>query len=213
MLATRVVAALTEADSELGQVLAVLEAAGLEEPFALPVSEGDRALVALARRLTGSDLELVAECPRCELLNEVTLVPEIFPPTAPRVAPLGQGGVREPTYGDLVGLPDDEAEATAELLRRCTVGKPLARLTAAALELVDDALSGPVVFACVDCEAPMTIDADIQQLALARLGALARELEHDVNLLAQAYGWSLAEIDGLPYDRRRRLAALVSGGR
>lgn len=213
MQATRILAALTEPESEVGQALAVLETAGLEDVAALPVSRGDRELVALARRLTGRDLELVADCPSCGLLNEVALAPDALPPAVPRAAALGGGGVREPTYGDLLDLPEDMDEATAELLRRCTVGAPDLPPTPAALELVDDTLSGPIDFACAECGAPVSIDADVQQVALARLGELARDLEREVHLLAAAYGWSLAEIEGLPDSRRRRLATLVSEGR
>jgi len=210
--ATRVLAALAEPEGEVGQALAVLESAGLQDVAAVPLSQGDRELVAVARRLTGTDLELVAECPRCELLNEITLAPETFPEPAPRVAVLGRGGVREPSYGDLLALPEEPAEAIEELLRRCTVGSPERPPTAAALALVDDALAGPIDFLCAGCEEPVTIDADVQRLALARLGELAREIEHEVHLLARAYGWTLAEIEAMPAARRSRLALLVRDG-
>jgi hypothetical protein len=210
---TRVLAALAEPDGELGQAVAVLEAAGVEDALRLPVSQGDRELVALTCCLTGEDLRLVAECTHCALLNEATLAPESLAAPAPRVAALRRGGIREPTYADLLDLPAEEDEATDELLRRCTVAKPERRPTAAALELVDDTLSGPIVLACSGCDEPITVDADVQQLALARLGALARELDREVHLLAGEYGWSLTEIDALPDARRRRLATLVSEGR
>jgi hypothetical protein len=210
---TRVLAALTESDTELGQAVAVLEAAGAGDVAALPVSQGDRELAALAQDLGGRELELVAPCPRCGVLNAVSLDPERLPAPAPRVAVLGRGGVREPTYGDLLDLPGDSQEALDELLARCTVGEPLRRPTAAALELVDDALSGPIALTCVGCQEPITIDADVQRLALVRLAECAREVEREVHLLAAAYHWSLAEIEALPDARRRQLAALVSESR
>ena len=169
--------------------------------------------MSLTRCLTGEDLRLVAECPHCALLNEATLAPAGLAARAPRVAALGRGGIREPTYGDLLDLPPDEAEATDELLRRCTVAIPERRPTAAALELVDDTLSGPIVLACSGCGEQIAVDADVQQLALTRLGDLARELDREVHALAGAYGWSLAAIEALPDPRRRRLAALVSEAR
>jgi hypothetical protein len=210
---TEVLPALTGPETEVGQALAVLESAGVEGAAALPVSLGDRELVDLARTLAGAELELVARCPHCELLSEIVLAPESFPEPAPRVAALGRGGIREPTYGDLLDLPDDAEAATAELLRRCTVGAPERAPGPDELELVDDALSGPLEFSCAGCEGPVTLDVDVQQVALSRLGELARGLEREVHLLATAYGWTLAEIESLPDARRRRLALLVGEGR
>lgn len=213
MQSTRVLASLAECDTELGQALAVLEQAGIENAAALPISQGDRMLLMFARQLTGRDVELVARCPRCELLNAVSLAPDHLPAATPRFAALGRGGVREPTYGDLLDLPRDPADAVAELVARCTVGEPLRQPTAADLELVDDSLSGPIEVTCVGCDESISIDADVQQVALARLAECACELELDVHLLAGAYGWSLPEIEALPDARRRYLATLVSEGR
>jgi hypothetical protein len=210
---TRVLASLAECDSELDQAIAVLEEAGIQDVGTLPISHGDRVLVALAQQVTGRAVELVARCPRCELLNAVSLAPDQLPATTPRFASLGPGGVREPTYGDLLDLPTDSADAVAELVARCTVGEPLREPTAADLELVDDTLSGPIDLACAECDQPISVDADVQQVALARLAECARELERDVHLLADAYGWSLAEIEALPDARRRYLATLVSEAR
>ncbi len=213
MNSIRVLASLAECDTELGQALAVLEEAGIEDVAALPISQGDRMLLALARQLTGREVELVARCPRCELLNAVSLAPEDVPAATPRFAALGRGGVREPTYGDLLDLPGDPADAIAELIARCTVGEPLRRPTAADLDLVDDTLTGPIEVTCVGCDESISVDADVQQVALARVAECACELERDVHLLAGAYGWSLPEIEALPDARRRYLAALVSEGR
>jgi hypothetical protein len=127
------------------------------------------------------------------------------------VALLGPaGGLREPTYGDLLGLPADEDEAADELLRRCTIGAPARRATAAELELVDDSLSGPVLLPCVQCGASIEVEVDVEQLVLERLQRHADGVDLEVHLLASTYHWELAAIEALPDDRRGRLARLVA---
>jgi hypothetical protein len=208
-----VLASLAACDSELDQAIAVLEEAGIEDVGALPISDGDRVLLALAQQVTGRAIELVARCPRCGLLNAVSLAPDQLPASTPHFVSLGPGGLREPTYTDLLDLPTDPPAAVAELVARCTVGEPLRKPTAADLGLVDGTLSGPIDLACAECDQPISIDADVQQVALARLAECARELERDVHVLADAYCWSLAEIEALPDARRRYLATLVSEAR
>lgn len=206
--------ALGASDGELGQVLALLHAAGVDEPASMSVAAGDRRLLELHRALSGQDVEVAARCADCGTVSSATLVPSNLPDAVERSAPLGPGGgLRQPTYGDLRGLPADELEAEAELLRRCVVGAPTRPADPSALEAVDDALTGPIVFACVDCGASLAVAADAQQLVLAGLQRLAAELELEIHLIAQAYGWSLETIEALPDDRRRRLAGYVADGR
>ena len=152
-------------------------------------------------------------CPGCGTLNAAVVSERAVPDAAPRTAVLQGGGLRQPTYGDLAGLPEDEAAAASELLRRCTVGTPSRMPTASDLELVDDALTGPIELACAECGAPMLVDVDIQRLVLERLIRHGRTIDTEIHLLASAYHWSLAEIEGLSDDRRSGLAALIAEGR
>ncbi|MEV0319761.1 hypothetical protein ACIBKX_16680 [Streptomyces sp. NPDC050658] len=199
-----------ERATELGQAVAVLAAAG-HDPAALPVATGDRLLLALHRELTGRDVEPVLTCV-CGEFSTVRLGPDSVPPPRPRTAVLGgAGGLRQPTYGDLLDLPGD-ASGDAELLRRCTVGTPERPPSAGDFDTIDDSLAGPLVFDCPACGAEVSYPLDVQTLVLRGLLTLLDELDHDVHVLASAYGWSLAAIESLPRDRRRRLVAHVVGG-
>jgi hypothetical protein len=208
------IAALDSSGDELGQVLALLRAGGFEEPERIRVASGDRWLLELHRALTGRDLEVAASCSACDSVSMVVLSPRTVPAEAERMARLGPGrGLRGPTYGDLVDLPADAAEAERELVRRCTVGEPGQPALAEDLELVDDSLAGPVVLECVECGAAIEVAADAERLTLQGLQRYAAEVELEIHLLASAYGWTLHEIETLPEERRRRLARLVADGR
>jgi hypothetical protein len=209
-----VTGALESASDELGQALALLRAAGVEEPERLPVADGDRRLLELHRALTGRDLEVAVACRECETVSAAVLSAETVPREAPRMAWLGPGaGLRAPVYEDLLGLPAEPAEAEAALLRRCVVGEPPRAPEAEELERVDDSLTGPVVLACVECGATLEAAVDVEQLVLEGLQRLAADVELEIHLLAGAYGWSLSAIEALPDERRRRLARLVADGR
>jgi len=211
---------LGDASSELGQVLAVLAAAGWEHPEAMRVGEGDRRLLALVHHLAGRYPELTVACPDCGEVNSVVLGPEWLPDAVAVSAWWGPGGgLRQPTYADLLALAPlleaglDAGAVGAELLARCTVGHPPAPATADDLARIDDALSGPLAIACVGCGRELVADVDLEALALEGLAARARDVDLEVHLLASAYHWELATIEALPDRRRRRLAALVVDGR
>ncbi len=208
------VAALHSSGDELGQVLALHRAAGVQEPERLTVSVGDRRLLGIHRALTGRELEVAATCAACEAVSVAVLSPESVPPGAERSAWLGPGGgLREPTYGDLLELPSPPDAAEAELLRRCVVGAPPRAPRAEELERIEDSLAGPVRIECVECGATLEIPADVERLVLERLAQHAAETEVEIHLLAEAYGWSLSAIEALPDERRRRFARLVAVGR
>jgi hypothetical protein len=207
-------AALEGPATELDQALALLRAAGIERPEALPLGSGDRLLLELHRRLAGGDPELTAACPECGEVSAVWLSPGAVPPAAPRCALAGAGGgVREPTYGDLAGLPADPRAAERELLARCEVGAPARPTGTADLEAADDSLCGPLGMECVGCGAAVEVQVDVQRIALAGLVRAAAARDVEVHLLARGYGWPLETIEALPDARRRRLAGLIAEGR
>jgi hypothetical protein len=208
------VAALGSSSSELGQVLALHRAAGVQDPERLTVSAGDRRLLALHRALTGREVEVAAACGACDAISVAVLSPETIPAEAPRTAWLGPGGgLRAPTYGDLVELPADPEAAGPELLSRCIVGAPPRAPGPGELERIDDSLAGPVRLACIECGAALEVAADVERLVLEGLQRHAEEIEVEVHLLAGAYGWALPVIEALPDERRRRFARLVADGR
>ncbi|MFN2627070.1 MAG: hypothetical protein ABR569_00350 [Gaiellaceae bacterium] len=204
-------AALDEDASEVGQAIALLTAAGVEDPERLSVGEGDRRLLAFCRTVTRSELDVVAACAACGELSEAVLSPDAVPSTSPRSAPLGTGGgLREPTYGDLRALPADPDDGVRELLARCVVGVPTRAPQPSDLELVDDSLSGPIVISCTSCGEPIAVDVDVHLAALERLARHAQEIDQEVHLLARTYHWSLQEIESLGDERRRTLASLAA---
>ncbi|MGI8806778.1 MAG: hypothetical protein ACR2KK_02780 [Acidimicrobiales bacterium] len=208
-----VLAALGGHADELGQVLAVLRAAGVTEPEELPLGRGDRMLLGLVGTVTGADLELAVTCGACGTVNSAVLSPANVEGDAGDERDDRTVGVRPPTYADLRGLPAEPDAATAELLRRCTVGAPSPPPTAEDLDLVDGSLAGPLVLACTGCDRQVVAPVDIQQAALERLVGCAWELDYEVHVLAGAYRWDLAAIEGLPDERRRRLARFINAGR
>ena len=214
-VADRVLLELRGPTSELGQVLAVLRAAGEAEAEAMLVGTGDRRLLDLATRLAGAAPEVSVACPACGELNSFVLSADVLPPAAPASAWWGPGGgLRPPTYADLVAVAEVGAGGGLdELLKRCTVGVPPRPATAADAEWADDTLSGPIDLACVACGEAVSLDVDVQRVVLERLMARAREVEREIHLLARAYHWNLATIEALPDARRRRLARLVDEDR
>jgi hypothetical protein len=207
-------AALDEDESEVGQAVALLAAAGIENSDELGLGEGDRLLLELCRSVTGADLEIVAVCPACGQLSEAVVSPEAVPEATSRMVPLGKGGgLREPTYRDLRTLPANPEAALRQLLTRCVVGSPSRAPEPADLELVDDSLTGPIAIACTACGEPIAVDVDVQRAVLERLVRRAREIDQEVHLLASTYHWSLDEIEALGDERRRALAWLVAESR
>jgi hypothetical protein len=205
---------LESSSTEIGQVIALLRAAGIEEPKEVRVAAGDRFLLQLHHGLTGRHLEVAAECRECGTVSAAVLSPEALQEEAPRTALLGWGGgLRSPTYGDLLELPFEADQAEEELLRRCTVGRPSRAGGAQELEAIDDSLTGPIVLACVECGGLLEIAVDVERLVLEHLQRFAAEVELEIHLLAREYGWRLGEIEALTDGRRRRLARFVTDGR
>jgi hypothetical protein len=214
MKRTVVLNALASAESEIGQALALLEAAGVPEPARLSLGSGDRELLELHREIAATDLKLAVVCPTCGTENELVLSRETVPEERPRVAAVGSGGgVRAPTYADLAALPKDPEEAALELVRRCIVGTPSRAPDVEALASVDDSLAGPLVTACVDCGAAIESHLDAQRAVLESIQRVVDRVDVEIHLIARAYHWELAAIEQLPDERRERLAALVEAGR
>jgi hypothetical protein len=206
-------AALAEEADEIHQALCLLAFGGIKNPENMPLGAGDRHLLTVYGGLTGESVEVNATCPECATVNSAVLTAGTLGEPISRNRRLGSGGgLREPTYTDLLDLPADPATAEKELLSRCTVGSPAREPTAADLEQVDDSLSGPLVLICSECGARVERPIDVQRVVLELIERYLAQVDVEIHLLARAYHWELATIEGLPDDYRTRLARLVAEG-
>jgi hypothetical protein len=164
----------------------------------------------------GAEVEGVLRCPACGETLEVTL-----PLDAPATESGGEasttaGGlaVRAPTTRDLLAAAA-ASDAEAALLARCVhdpdgapVDPPslgpseLAEIDAVAERLAG--LAGVVVSAtCPGCGAEASAPLDVGALLWDRVARAAQALLGDVAELAQAYGWTEADVLALTPLRRR----------
>lgn len=205
---------LDEADHELGQALTILHACGVPNPAELPVGLVDRELLAAHRVLLGSDLEIVATCASCGVLNSLPMGPRDVSEYAPRSAWCGPGaGVREPTAADLLELPVDPGAAGEAVLNRCSIGPcSIDTRDITAVDRAEQSLCGDVDFECIECGARIEQFIDVQHAVTFAVATAAASADVEVHLLASRYGWDLATIEALPEARRTRLASLVAGG-
>ena len=202
---------LSDASSELEEVLVLLRACGVPDCAELPIGVIDRLLLVAHRAVTGRDLELVVACPSCRVLNELPLGAGDVPPYEPRWSWCAPGaGVREPVGTDLLGLPNDPAEAAAELLRRCAVGPATGGRDQSALDRAEQSLCGNVRVACTGCQGPVEHYVDVQHLIATAIAAAIADVDVEVHLIASRYSWDLSAIESLPEKRRMRLAALAA---
>ncbi|WP_331755563.1 hypothetical protein [Streptomyces sp. NBC_01643] len=203
---------LSDASTELDEVLTLLGACGVPGCADLPIGVIDRLLLVAHRAVTGRDLELVVSCPACGALSELPLGASDVPSHTPRCSWCGPGaGVREPVGADLLGLPVDGAEAARELLRRCSVGPAEGGRDQAALDRAEQSLCGNVRVACTSCRGPIEHYVDVQHLVATAVASAVADVDVEVHLIASRYKWDLSTIELLPEKRRARLAALAAG--
>ncbi len=217
----RLAVAFEDGTDLLSQAVAVLRALpeGSElafydvlDPADLPIGAADRRLLAVYEEVTGDPLDVTVTCRACGARTTLSLDGSSV--GAHRWASIrtGEGsGLREPSYADLLACA---AEPTA-LLSRCRLGSVASPDRAPAswpdLERAEQSLAGPLRSTCAECGQPVSVDVDVVALVLRGLAVVCAGLDREVHLLAATYGWDLPTIEALPDQRRRRLAALVSG--
>jgi len=205
-----VLRAFETADSEFGQVIALLRACGIADCMPYPVGVIDRLLLRAHHAVLHRDLEVAVACPACRVLNALPLGIDDVPEYSPRSAWCGPGiGVREPTGADLADLPDNAEEAALELESRCRIGPADGPVAADALDCVDQSLCGTVRVTCIECGAPVSEFIDVQHLVTAAIADAVADVDVEIHLIASRYGWELATIESLPDARRVRLAELA----
>jgi hypothetical protein len=187
----------------------------------LTAADRDRLLAAIYMRTYGPRIESTLRCHHCDELFDLDFyLQDLLNSlqgsgiTADGVLTLTDGRrFRLPTGEDecaVSHLPSIEAEQ--ELLARCTVEGDTAadpEAVQAAMDAVAPVLSLEMDARCPECGESQPVHFDIQSYLLSTLESEQERLVREVHRLATAYGWSLAEILGLPRRRRRAYAATI----
>lgn len=217
----------------------VVETGGATVPggttAALATADRDRLLAAVYLDAYGPRIESTVGCPACgapfDLDFELEALMAALGVAHPAETPAGGDPgapalpdgtrLRLPTGEDelaVAALPPDEAMET--LLRRCLDGGDGEAGDPPSPAAVEDAMASaaPVVDAdvdgrCPECGENATFRFDLQRYVLAALVRERERLAEEIHILASAYGWNLADILGLPRDRRRALIRLAAGRR
>ncbi|HET6968195.1 MAG TPA: hypothetical protein VFI44_07960 [Ornithinibacter sp.] len=217
----RLAAAFEDGTDLVGQAVAVLRARPdrselafheVDDPADLPIGAADRRLLAIHEEVTGGPLDVTAPCSTCGGRTTLSLtVSSVEPHRWATLLVRPGGGVREPSYADLLAGGGDPVA----LLARCRVGPAAGDGrtvgTWADLDLAEQSLAGPLRSTCAECGRPVGVDADVVAMVLRGLAVVCAQFDREVHLLASGYGWDLPTIEELPDQRRHRLAALVSG--
>jgi hypothetical protein len=215
-------------------LLAAAEAdSTLERLAAWSLGRRDDSLLALRECAFGSELNVVAVCPRCTQQLEMLLsVPALRAPAASAAGNpesevlLGRYHVRcrPANSGDLMKCRGTELETIrAELLARCVLearwnGDPVeaSALPQEVAEAVTQqmAASDPqadtrVALNCPACQHHWEEVFDIVSLFWTEIEAWARRLLREVHVLAAAYGWRESDVLTLSPARRQIYLAMA----
>jgi hypothetical protein len=210
-----------------------------DELASLSVGLRDSLLLDLFGRLFGNTAQALSACPGCgEQLEFDVSLPDIrvaAPPGRADRYSLVQNGqtivYRLPSAGDLAALgagSRDVGATSGALARRCVLAlddadgtaidaamphELLAELEAAIATRVAEADPQAVVtlsFDCPSCTTHWRAPFDIVEFLWRRLDVFARDLLHDIHLLASHYGWAERDIIALSW-RRRHYIELIGG--
>jgi hypothetical protein len=194
---------------------------GTGQAAALTVAERDRVLVRIYDRAFGDRVAAMATCPSCEerydlefSMGQLVASVQAEPPPRSFRLPDGTRG-RVPTGEDETAVSHlAGAEAVAALLARCVPdGDHDEAEVSQALEDAAPVLELELDGVCPECGAATAVPFSVQRWLLGALLAEQGRLLEEVHILAQAYGWGLAEIMDLSRSQRRGLVALAEGGR
>lgn len=198
----------------------------------LPLGRRDAQLLELQRALFGPRLEALAQCPQCGERLELDLRVDDLQMNGASVDPVPADDsivldchgyhlrCRLPDSRDLAAAAQfgDEALARVTLMHRCLLEARFGAASIAAHELPDDVVAqlGQALGAadpqattelslhCPACEHAWSETFDIAGYLLDGLGHWAERCLDQVHLLAQAYGWSEAQVLALSPARRAR---------
>jgi hypothetical protein len=193
----------------------------------LPLGVVNRYLLKMRRALFGPRIEARVACEECGELLEIDLAVEQLLAGAEdshEGTELEIDGFRFrlPDSSDLAAVAHElDPQAGAEkLLERCCIARPPeagASLTwvmdkaEAALEAADPIADLQLAVACETCGHRWQTQLDPGTLLWDELQAYARGVLGQVHALAQAYGWTEAEILALSPQRRATYLGMVGG--
>ncbi|MCU1350521.1 MAG: hypothetical protein JWO56_3551 [Acidobacteria bacterium] len=202
-------------------MLALATGMARDDAMALPVGERDDRLLALRIATFGRELTGVADCPRCGTLCETTLdASALRLESGDSVVEVEHDGwrvrARLPNSEDvaLAAGETDPGRARHLLLARCIVDRspdtqPPDEVAAALEEALEQEMERAdprgdiaLVLSCPQCSATWSAAFDIGGFLWTEIGAAARRLVDEVDVLARAYGWSERDILQLPAGRR-----------
>jgi len=189
------------------------------------IGRRDALLLDVHAAVFGGAIELVTACPACDEALELTVAVDDVRSTHGDAGAehelvdevSGVGVVfRLPSSADLLAVTtiDDIAAARQALAERCVVGDAalpegaVAALAARVAEL-DPQADIQLALVCAECGHGWTVPFDVADHVWRRIDTRARTLVAEVAALAGAFGWSEAEILGLPADRRSLYLDLV----
>lgn len=189
----------------------------------LPLGQRDSQLLALHSALFGSALAATACCPACGERLELDLDCQALHVDAPahELSLDWQGwriDYRLPDSRDLAALAQagDIQQARTTLLRRCVgsdsadaLPPELQMRLAQAMADADPQAATELSLSCPACAEQWSELFDIGAYLDEALGQWAERVLDQVHLLAQAYGWSEAQILALSPSRRARYLARV----
>lgn len=179
---------------------------------ATPLSQRDRALLAVRASLFGPELHAQDTCDHCGEALELTLTadaiglgpsPDPFPPaTQGRLASGDQ--VRAVTAADAsaVERAGDPATARALLATRVAPGADDAQDLDDALEALDPAADVELVLRCPECGRTTVRTFDAPTFVWSELEACAPRILVDVADLARSFHWSERDILSMSANRR-----------
>ena len=191
----------------------------------LPLGQVNASLLQLRSATFGPRIDGHADCPQCGqrlafTLDTAQLLAATTADDSPRDAEAEGLRLRAPCLRDLAAVASaaDAAEAARALLARCTLAGDVARLDAAALAVVEQALDAldpqadlAIALQCVGCGHDGAAQLDAAALLWEEIEVRAQQLLLEVHRLASAYGWSEPQILALSPARRASYLALAGG--
>ncbi len=189
------------------------------------IGRRDALLLDVHAAVFGGGIELVTACPACDEALELTVaVDDVRSPHGDAGAEHElvdeMSGVRVvfrlPSSADLLAVApiDDIVAARQALAEHCVIGDAalpegvVAALAARVAEL-DPQADIQLALVCAECGHGWTVPFDVADHVWRRIDTRARTLVAEVAALASAFGWTEAEILGIPADRRRLYLDLV----